>query len=66
MNLKDFVNVAVYNSYWVSVYIPGITGPVKEFKNTDKQRLRAYGDYILTGIWVLDEDTMCVSVMKGE
>ncbi len=66
MKLKDFVSVAVYNDYWVSVYLPEITEPVKEFKSTDKLRLKAYEDYIVTGIWILDENNMCVSVMKGE
>ena len=66
MKLKDFVSVAIYNNYYVSVYMLGINGPIKEFKSTDKLRLKAYADYIVTGIWVLDEDTMCVSIMKGE
>ena len=66
MKLKDFVDVAVYNDYWVGVYYPKITEPVKEFKSTDKIRIKGYEDFIVTGIWVLNEDTMCVSVMKGE
>lgn len=66
MKLKDFVSVAIYNNYYVSVYFPNINNPVKEFKSTDKLRLKAYADYIVTGIWILDEDTMCVSIMKGE
>lgn len=66
MKLKDFVAVAVYNDYWVSVYYPRILEPVKEFKSTDKLRIEAYENYIVTGIWVFNEDTMCVSVMKGE
>ena len=64
MRLKDFVDVAVYNDYWVSVYYPNIMSPVKEFKSTDKLRLKGYKDFIVTGVWVLDENTMCVSVMK--
>ena len=66
MKLKDFVGVAVYNDYWVSVYFPKITEPVKEFKSKDKLKLKAYEDFIVTGIWGLNEDTMCVSIMKGE
>lgn len=66
MRLKDFVAVAVYNDYWIGVYLPGILEPIKEFKSTDKLRIKAYEDWIVTGVWVLDEDTMCVSVMKGE
>lgn len=66
MKLKDFIDVAVYNNYWVSVYLPKITEPVKEFKSTDKSKLKSYKNYIVTGIWVLDEDTMCVSVLEGE
>ena len=65
MKLKDFMDVAVYNNYWVSVY-SGSIELVKEFKSTDKLRLKPYENYIVTGIWVLDEDTMCVSVSKGD
>lgn len=65
MKLKDFMDVAVYNNYWVSVYSGGLES-VKEFKSTDKSKLKEYKNYIVTGIWVLDEDTMCVSVLKGD
>lgn len=66
MKLNDFVAVAVYNDYWVSVYKLGILDPVKEFKNTDKRKIKAYKNYIVTGIWIPNDDTMCVSIMKGE
>lgn len=66
MKLKDFVDVAVYNNFCVSVYYLGIAEPVKEFKSTDKIRIKGYEDFVVTGIWVMDEDTMCVSIMKGE
>lgn len=65
MKLKDFMDVAIYDNYLVNVH-SGSIELVKEFKSTDKLRLKPYENYIVTGIWVLDKDTMCVSVLKGD
>ena len=64
MTLEDFANVAQYNDFWVGVEVCGMT--IEEFKSTDKRSIKSYADYIVTCVWIYNEDMMSVTVSKGE
>ena len=61
MKLKDFSLVATSN-YIVGVEQEGKT--VTEFYNDDEMKLKSFENYIVTGIWVGDTDTMCVTISE--
>ena len=63
MKLKDFADVAVYNKYWVGAYDEPGSRLYEEFESVDKEKLNHYAECAVSGVWVLDEDTMCVSVI---
>ena len=61
MKLKDFAMVAENN------YIVGVEKGyeiVEEFFSYEKDMISFYEDYIVTGIWILDEDTLAVNIIK--
>ena len=72
MTLNDFIFVASFDDLCVGVYKSGYYNPDEEFdiKQNDfrpnHEKIKQYGDYIVTGVWILNLETIAVSIMKKE
>lgn len=64
MRLKDFMFVAVYDPYLVGVEKGGVT--LEEFSSSNKEKLKTYENCIVSAIFVLDECTLAVTIIKEE
>lgn len=60
MKLKDLVSLVEFDDLLIGVY--NEAHMIEEFPKSDNKKVKEYEDYIASGIWILNESTLCTNV----
>lgn len=61
MLLRELPLFVAYDECIVGIYEEDKTNPVEEFNITDEDKMRKYANAYVTGIWILDENTLAAA-----
>ena len=60
MKLKDIIHLVEFDDLLIGVY--NEAHMVEEFPKSDNEKVKEYEDYMASGIWILNESTLCTNV----